>query len=323
MLAQQLFHDLEQTQGPFSANVAVGATHVVQTRVQEIRENETAGLVGISCSIMFGQQDLGTTHARYMPCCASPLVFVLLMYVLCNSDLPRRVSVETKGSAALRVQSAEHNASLNIRAGEGSNATISFIRTNDLPNRDHLIVDALSNESIATPESMHTSAVHRFEWAMAGNGTLDLLGSSVRRDDSEGSLLMPTMRDTPVNLLSIQDGGDVGSLSVGGSARFGDAVQGGVGPLFTSMERRIRFAERGASLIGVDVAAVTLTPVDQALCYSANLMDPFCLTGPSVVTPLTGGAVNLDVDLQQAELMVPGGACQSNSGRHCHQCYTA
>ena len=206
----------------------------------------------------------------------------------------------------------EHNASLNIRAGEGSNATISFIRTNDLPNRERLIVDAMSNESIATPESMHTSTVHRFEWAMAGNGTLEMLGFSVRRDDSEGSLLMPIMSDTPVSLLAIQDGGDVGSLSLGGSVSFGSAVQGGAGPLFKSLDRRTRFAERGASLVDVDVVDLTLVPVDQTLCYAANL-DPFCLTGPSAVTPLTGGAVNLDVELRQAELVVPGGACQSNA----------
>ena len=84
MLALQLFHDLEQTQGPFSANVSVADTQVVQTRVQEIRENETAGLVGISCSIMFGQQDLGTAYARHMPCRAiSYCVLVFAHDTLC------------------------------------------------------------------------------------------------------------------------------------------------------------------------------------------------------------------------------------------------
>eukprot|EP01046_Picozoa_sp_COSAG06_P061677 COSAG06_NODE_13624_length_1238_cov_0.696225_2_plen_169_part_01 len=142
----------------------------------------------------------------------------------CTTDLPRHVSVETKGSAALRVQSTRSNASLNIRAGESSNATISFIRTNDLPNRDSLVADAMSNESISTPETMHTSTVHRFEWAMAGNGTLEMLGFSVRRDDSAGSLLMPIMSDSPVSLFSIQGGGNVGSISSGGSVSFGIAV---------------------------------------------------------------------------------------------------
>ena len=61
MNALGLFHDLEQTQGPFAANVSIGATTVVQTRVQEIKENETAGLVGISCSVAFGTEQLGAS----------------------------------------------------------------------------------------------------------------------------------------------------------------------------------------------------------------------------------------------------------------------
>jgi hypothetical protein len=230
----------------------------------------------------------------------------------CTTDLPRHVSVETKGSAALRVQSTRSNASLNIRAGESSNATISFIRTNDLPNRDSLVADAMSNESISTPETMHTSTVHRFEWAMAGNGTLEMLGFSVRRDDSAGSLLMPIMSDSPVSLFSIQGGGNVGSISSGGSVSFGIAVEGSVGPLFGTLDRQNRFIERGASSIDIDQADLTLIPVDQDLCYSADL-GAFCQTGPSPVTPLTGGSVKLQVELRPAELTVPGGACQSST----------
>jgi hypothetical protein len=63
MNALQLFYDLEQTQGPFSSNVSIEATTVVQTRIQEIKANETSGLVGISCSMMFGHQQLGKLHA--------------------------------------------------------------------------------------------------------------------------------------------------------------------------------------------------------------------------------------------------------------------
>jgi hypothetical protein len=61
MNARELFYDLEQTQGPFAANVSIGATTVVQTRVQEIKANETAGLVGISCSVAFGTKQLGAS----------------------------------------------------------------------------------------------------------------------------------------------------------------------------------------------------------------------------------------------------------------------
>lgn len=61
MNALELFYDLEQTQGPFAANASIGATTVVQTRVQEINANETAGLVGISCSVAFGNQQLGAS----------------------------------------------------------------------------------------------------------------------------------------------------------------------------------------------------------------------------------------------------------------------
>ena len=50
--ALPLFHDLEQTQGPFGANASTENTRVVQTRVQEIHANETAAVVGISCSLM-------------------------------------------------------------------------------------------------------------------------------------------------------------------------------------------------------------------------------------------------------------------------------
>jgi len=59
--ALPLFHDLEQTQGPFGANASTENTRVVQTRVQEIHANETAAVVGISCSVTFGQADLGVT----------------------------------------------------------------------------------------------------------------------------------------------------------------------------------------------------------------------------------------------------------------------
>ena len=285
MNALELFHDLEQTHGPFSANVSIGDTKVVQTRVQEIKANETAGLVSISCSVAFGLQQL---------------------------DLSRRVSVETRGSAALRVQSTRHNASLKLRAGKSGNATISFIRSNDMPNRESLIVGAMSNESISTPETMHTSAVHRFEWVTAGNGTLDMLGFSVRRDDSSGSLLLPVQSDSPVSLFSIQNDESVGSISLGGSVSFGAAIEGDGGALFRTPDRQRRFTERAASLIDADEEGLTLVPVNQELCYSAGL-GAFCQTGASIVTPFAGGSVKLDVELQPAVLAVPGGACQSTT----------
>ena len=222
------------------------------------------------------------------------------------------MSVETKGSAKLSVQSMQRNSSLNIRAGAGSNASLSFERTNDLPNRRDLIVDAMSNESISTPQSMHTSTVHRFQWAVAENGTLDLLGYSVRRQDQAGSLLMPTMSETSVSLFSIEDRGDVGSIALGGSASFGVAAYDGSGSLFRTAEQQSRFAQTGASLINADAAGLTLSPVNQAVCYAAGL-GAFCQTGPSEVTPATGGAVNLDVVLRHAELLVPGGACRSTA----------
>ena len=146
----------------------------------------------------------------------------------------------------------QRNSSLNIRAGAGSNASLSFERTNDLPNRRDLIVDATSNESISTPQSMHTSTVHRFQWAVAGNGTLDLLGYSVRRQDQAGSLLMPTMSETSVSLFSIEDRGDVGSIALGGSASFGVAAYDCSGSLFRTAEQQSRFAQPGAIIIRAD-----------------------------------------------------------------------
>ena len=57
--ALELFYDLEQTEGPYAVNASISTTKVVQTRVQEINVNETAGLVGISCSVVFGGQQNG------------------------------------------------------------------------------------------------------------------------------------------------------------------------------------------------------------------------------------------------------------------------
>lgn len=75
--ALPLFHDLEQTQGPFGANASTENTRVVQTRVQEIHANETAAVVGISCSVTFGQADLGVTPlpAQTVASASSPFVF--------------------------------------------------------------------------------------------------------------------------------------------------------------------------------------------------------------------------------------------------------
>ena len=283
--ALHLFNELEQTQGPFVTNVSRDATRVVQTRIQELRLNESAGFVRVRPSVTFGDRH--------------------------DHNVSRFVGIVSRGSATLDVISATQNSTVLIRAGTAKNATLHFVRSNDLPNRDSLILSAASNESIATSRGLHVATVHSFQLATDGSGLLSLLGFSNRRPQRMGSLLMPTMRATPVRLMVVEDHGSVGSLLLGGSVRFGRWAATNSTALLGAPDRRSNFATVGASRLNLAPSDLTLQPVGAQSCVALGL-DEFCQTGPSDATPVTGGAVHVNVALT-AQLLVTGGACRSDT----------
>ena len=276
--------------GPYTVNVTVDDTWVIQTRVQEIQVNETVGDMHTNPSIVLGE--LGV------------------------HNLSRQLSVTSKGAASVTVESRDDNAQLVVRAGLNHSASIAFVRSNDLPNRQDLVVERIEagqeNESIATQSALHYSLVHSFRWATFGNGTLSVLGYSTRRPQGSKTLLLPFVDPEPVQLMVLDDQGSVGTLGLGGSARFGIDGYGFQLNALGSAAYRAGFVALATASIGLTVADGALIPVDAVSCTDAGL-DEFCLTGPSVVTPRLGGSVDFNVTWPATNITIPGGACRSTT----------